>query len=74
MRVKLRDGQTHEEAGQVRRGLCTSVAPFPVLRTLPHASVFLLLSLAQGSENLKVGADGSLLTVFLKMLSDQKTI
>lgn len=33
-----------------------------------------LLSLAQGSENLEVGADGSLITVFLKVLSEQKTI
>ena len=74
MRVKLRDGQTHEEAGQGRRGLCTSVAPFSVVMTLLHASVLVFLCLAQGSENLEVGADGSLITVFLKVLSDQKTI
>lgn len=42
--------------------------------TLLHASVLVFLCLAQGSENLEVGADGSLITVFLKVLSDQKTI
>ena len=78
LRATLRKGRNQEEAGQVRRGLGSPLGSLSVVLILlpcqwPRGASFCgALSLPQWYENLKVGAHGSIITIFKKLLSDQK--
>lgn len=79
LRANLRDSQKHEGAGQVRRGLlsCRSSISHPDLapHQWPWSTPFLQCpSLCPRGLRTKMEADGSVIAIFLKLLSDQKTV